>query len=146
MTDHRTETYKSMIAISLEAIKYCALANGGAAVALLAFIGNVSAKASSPNSPDLSGAMGWFLLGLLFTGMLIGASYLTQLTLYNESFRDPVPRTSAKHKYFLWAGFILFALSLGSFGAGAFSAVNAWAVPEKSVVDSVVPTSPTEAI
>jgi hypothetical protein len=39
-TAHYTETYKSLITLSVEGFKFCALANGGAAVALLACLGN----------------------------------------------------------------------------------------------------------
>ena len=40
--DHAIETHKSMISISIEAIKHLALLNGGAIVALLGFLGQVS--------------------------------------------------------------------------------------------------------
>lgn len=116
-----------MVAISIEAIKYCALANGGAAVALLAYLGNVSAKAPTARAPDLSCAMAWFLTGLFFAGALIASVYLTQLELYNESFSDRIPRKKARHKYPLWVAMMCFALSLGSFGFGAQSAVASWA-------------------
>lgn len=143
MTDHQTETYKSMIAISTEAIKYCALVNGGAAVAILAYLGNVYAKApSTAPVPDLSGAMAWFLAGLLFAGSLIGAAYLTQLMLYNESFNDPIPRKTASHKYSLWIAMACFAMSLLCFGVGSSKAVAAWAIPitAATIVNPVEPT------
>jgi len=38
---HKEETYKSLILIGLSALKFVLLANGGAAVAILAFIGKV---------------------------------------------------------------------------------------------------------
>ena len=38
------ETYKSLISLSTEGFKFCALANGGAAVAILAYLGNVAGK------------------------------------------------------------------------------------------------------
>jgi hypothetical protein len=38
------ETYKSLISLSTEGFKFCALANGGAAVAILAYLGNVAAR------------------------------------------------------------------------------------------------------
>jgi hypothetical protein len=40
--EHWIETYKSLITLSLEAFRFSALANGGSAVALLAYLGNVA--------------------------------------------------------------------------------------------------------
>lgn len=37
--NHWLETYKSLVTLSVEAFKFSALANGGAAVALLAYLG-----------------------------------------------------------------------------------------------------------
>ncbi len=118
-----------MVAISIEAIKFSALANGGAAVALLAYLGNVHGKATGQPVADLSTAMGWFAGGLLCSGALIASAYLTQLLIFRETFKDSTPRIRAGHKYFLWAACGFFALSLGSFGAGAGSAVMAWSAP-----------------
>jgi hypothetical protein len=42
---HPEETFKSLIAISLELLKMLALVNGGAAVALLAYLGNLASRA-----------------------------------------------------------------------------------------------------
>ncbi len=43
-SDDWVETYKSLITLSTEGFKFCALANGGPAVALLACLGNVAGK------------------------------------------------------------------------------------------------------
>jgi hypothetical protein len=129
MTPHQQETYKSMVAISIEAIKFSALANGGAAVALLAYLGNVHGKATGQPVADLGYAMGLFTLGLLFSGFLIAASYLTQLRLYNEAFSSPAPKKRGGHRSFLYAAIAFFFISLVSFGAGALVAVLAWSAP-----------------
>lgn len=42
MKVHWLETYKSLITLSIEGFKFSALANGGSAVALLAYLGNVA--------------------------------------------------------------------------------------------------------
>jgi hypothetical protein len=44
---HMTETFKGLITLSVELAKMLALVNGGAAVALLAYLGNFAAHASS---------------------------------------------------------------------------------------------------
>jgi hypothetical protein len=42
---HLEETYKGLIPLSIEAIKMLALVNGGAAVAILAYLGNIAGHA-----------------------------------------------------------------------------------------------------
>jgi hypothetical protein len=73
---HWIETYKSLITLSIEGFRYAALVNGGAAVALLAYLGNVSGKGA--NSPDMRCPMAWFLLGLVLCGGSMICSYFTQ--------------------------------------------------------------------
>jgi len=38
------ETYKSLISISTEGIKFCGLINGGAVIAILTFIGSMATQ------------------------------------------------------------------------------------------------------
>jgi len=60
-----------------------ALANGGAAVALLAYLGNV-AHNPGLHPPDLINALRCFCGGLFVTLLAVIFAYLTQLKLYNE--------------------------------------------------------------
>lgn len=76
------ETYKSLVTLATEGFKFCALANGGAAVALLAYLGNVAGKGLS--GPDVRWAMAAFLVGLTFCGTAMIFAYLTQLRRLNE--------------------------------------------------------------
>jgi hypothetical protein len=85
MTPHALETYRSLIQISLAVLKLMALLNGGAAVALLAYLGNIAGK--DVTAPDLRFSMGSFLAGRVFCGLAFLASYLTQFWLYNEEVR-----------------------------------------------------------
>ena len=62
-SQHFIETYKSLITLSIEGFKFCALANGGAAVAILSYLGNVSAKGSAV--ADMRCPMAAFLAGLV---------------------------------------------------------------------------------
>ena len=48
MSDYWLETYKSLITLSIERFKFSAFANGGAAVALLAYLGNIAQNNSHP--------------------------------------------------------------------------------------------------
>jgi hypothetical protein len=51
---HPEETFKSLITISVEALKTLALVNGGAAVALLAYLGNLAARTPAVRLPNWS--------------------------------------------------------------------------------------------
>jgi hypothetical protein len=117
---HWLETYKSLITLSIEGFKFSALANGGAAVAMLAYLGNV-AGSKCLHPPDMRIPMGAFLAGLAACGFAMLFAYLTQLKLLNEgnSPRPPVLR----HTWFLWTAIGLFATSLAAFGVGSWQAV-----------------------
>jgi len=115
---HKLETYKSLITVSVEGFKFLALANGGGAVALLAYLGNVAGK--SPPAPDLTCPIGVFVAGVMLCGLAMVFSYATQLTLYNEKPRDG--DTRGPHQGSLWAAMVLFVLSLIAFAIGSISA------------------------
>lgn len=104
-TDHALETYKSLIAISVELLKSLLLLNGGAIVALLAYIGQAASG------------------GLMLSALAFVGSYLTQLSLYNESVHSDEYKGS--HGPWLWATFGVGILSLVAFAVGAYSGVMA---------------------
>ncbi len=116
---HLIETYKSLITLSVEGFKFCALANGGAAVALLAYLGNVAGTGGV--APDMRCAMGAFLAGLVTCGVAMLFAYLTQLQLLNES----TNRANGKltHTRPLYTSMFFVALSLVCFAFGSWQAV-----------------------
>ena len=116
---HWLETYKSLITLSIEGFKFSALANGGAAVALLAYLGNVAGRGVA--TPDMRCPMAAFLAGLVACGFALLFAYLTQLKLLNEIGRGEKPTVS--HGWVLWAAILLFACSLAAFGVGSWQAV-----------------------
>jgi hypothetical protein len=85
--EYKIETFKSLTLISLEGLKLIALINGGAAVALLAYLGNVAE--TNTTRPDLFLPMLGYAVGLFFCGLAFTSSYLTQLRLYQESMGHP---------------------------------------------------------
>lgn len=123
-TQHWIETYKSLITLSLEGFKFSALANGGAAVSILAYLGNVVGK--NGRAPDMRWPMAAFLIGLTFCGFAILFAYLTQLQLLNEGMGRLKLKFS--HAWTMWAAIVLLFSSLMSFGAGALLAVVRFAV------------------
>lgn len=116
---HWLETYKSLITLSVEGFKFSALANGGAAVALLAYLGNIAGKGLS--APDMRCPMLAFLLGLTACGFAMLCAYLTQLKLLNELCRG---RKAFSHGWLLWTPIVLFAASIIAFGIGSWLAVT----------------------
>ncbi|GAB2843278.1 hypothetical protein GCM10027277_08340 [Pseudoduganella ginsengisoli] len=116
---HWLETYKSLITLSIEGFKFSALANGGSAVALLAYLGNVAGKGVA--TPDMRCPMATFLFGLACCGFAMLFAYLAQLKLLNESAVGNRPRLS--HAWVLWVAIVLFGCSLAAFGVGAWQAV-----------------------
>jgi hypothetical protein len=118
-TQHWIETYKSLIALSTEGFKFSALANGGAAVSLLAYLGNVASKVTQ--MPDMRAPMAAFLAGVAACGGAMLFAYFTQLKLLNEIGCTESPKLL--HSWLLWAAILLFTSSLVAFGVGSWLAV-----------------------
>ncbi len=121
LSEHRIETYKSLIQISVEGFRLLALLNGGAAVALLAYLGNIAAKGMP--GPDVRWPLACFLLGLVLCGLSFFGSYYTQLKLFNEAMGRTV---GGQHVPWLWGTGVIALASLASFAAGSWVAVSAF--------------------
>jgi uncharacterized membrane protein YidH (DUF202 family) len=117
---HWLETYKSLIALSIEGFKFCALVNGGAAVAVLAYLGSI-AGSKCVRAPDMRVPMGAFLLGLTACGLAMVFAYLTQLRLLNETRQGYNSRPA--HTIALWIAVALTVVSLAAFAVGSWQAV-----------------------
>ncbi len=102
--EHAVETFKSLILVSLQGLKLLALFNGAAAVALLAYLGNVAGKGMPV--PNMRLPMVCYVVGLIACGLAFFFGYLTQFRLYNESMGWSPQRQHVKHQV---AG-IIFAL------------------------------------
>lgn len=121
---HAKETYKGLIRLSLSGLRFAIFANGGAAVALLAFLGKEGTAALS-----LEGArttMALFIAGVVLGGLAHVTAYLTQLKLYGESACNARETGVLQHRTFLWVTVLLVVASIGVFAAGAWCGV--WAI------------------
>ncbi|MGI9250346.1 MAG: hypothetical protein ACR2PR_04005 [Pseudohongiellaceae bacterium] len=83
---HQRETYKSLMVYGTSAVRFVLLANGGAIIALLTFVGDFL-KNNQANI-DMTWAIGCYLAGIILGGIANVAAYRTQLTLYNEKIKN----------------------------------------------------------
>ena len=124
---HLSETYKALITLSVEALKMLALVNGGAAVAVLTYLGSLVAHGSmGAATPDMTPALRWYCGGLLATTLAFVVAYVTQLTLYNEEIKR---RTGARMRQYhgvgVSIGVILALFAAMVFGMGCLDAARA---------------------
>lgn len=126
MTDkdewHEAETYKGLILIGQNAIKGAVILNGGAAVALLAFLSNILSKLECDSSLAVAEAvripMVCFVLGLALGGASYVLAYLMQLCLHNENVQSGSAREGDHKRYLKWAiWMVVFSYGVFAFGA-----------------------------
>jgi hypothetical protein len=118
---HQTETYKSLISFAIELFKILALINGGAAIALLSFVG-----ANRAEIGDIEGfktALIGFALGVICVPLALMMGYFTQFAMFYEG------EGRFKRRYHLvWLAFgLLFVLLSGAaFVIATWQAANAF--------------------
>ena len=117
--EHTLETYKSMITMSLEGLKTIFIVNGGAVVAMLAYLGQ------SPQGPIAAHhawvPLGCFIAGIVFCVISFVGAYATQFILLNENLGR---RQKASHMNILWITVGFVVMSLGCFVGGSISSVK----------------------
>lgn len=110
-----------MISVGTEALKALQLINGGAVIAILAYLGELS------DGPKLAVAsrtsVGCFVFGLATATVAFLFVYFTQFTLLNEFFGAKAKVWT--HMRWLWLAVIAAVLSVIAFGCGSFLAIRA---------------------
>ncbi len=115
---HTELVFEGLVPLSQGAMKLSVLVNGGGAVALLAFIGQVY---PAPVVAELVLAMKLFVLGIAAGGMAHVFAYLTQLSLFNEE----VGRSQRfSHQVWLNLGLVSVVASILMFCWGALDAAQ----------------------
>lgn len=112
---HREETYKSLVTISNNGIKFVLIINGGAIIALLTFLGNLLNKYGTI---DMSFSFILYVAGIVLAGIAQVTAYITQLKLFNEY------DGSSKHTPWLYLTMILLVLGIASFAIGSLCALS----------------------
>jgi hypothetical protein len=119
----RHETFRSMISVSVEAFKALQYLNGGAMVAMVAYL--TRAEKEPALLAHARCPMACFALGLFFGTACFATSYLTQFALFNESFEGRQGVGGVNHM--VWV-YITMAMGVGAllfFIGGVLSAVSA---------------------
>ncbi len=119
---HAQETYRSMVEYARGMLRFCFLANGGAIIAILTFIGNLYGKGNSV--PSMKAPLIIFLIGVLLAGIAGITTYYTQFMLFNESIHDTDAEGWSSHVIWLRITLTLIVISICAFAAGAFMAVS----------------------
>lgn len=114
---HVQETYKGLITLSVEALKILALVNGGAAVALISFCGNLASKGLPMLLAGFKSALFWYCGGLASTMLAFIVAYFAQLRLYGEERRRHEGKPFRQlHGWLISAGGLLTLFSVVAFG------------------------------
>lgn len=121
MNEHSLETYRSLISISVEFFKSLLLINGGAVVAILAFLGQASNGQVLAKEAWLP--LGAFVIGTGFSALSFAGSYATQFALYNESVHPQDYKGPTHMKCTAFTACLVF-LSFVAFAVGAFTSVH----------------------
>ena len=125
---HLEETYKGLVPSSIEAIKMLALVNGGAAVAILAYLGNIAGHAPTVPQPDMICPLAWFCAGLLAAAITFIFAHWTQLLLFQEE-SDKADGKSVsrhvRHEHGFMLGYLLLLFAAVAFGIGCITAASA---------------------
>lgn len=102
------EMFKSIIAAGQNAIRSMITINGGASIAMLAFIGHL-ARIGSTAIPTYAGCLAPFVIGTLLAGTVSGGTYLSQWLYGGES--------PASVRAGFYINLVVIALGIGSFTA-----------------------------
>lgn len=118
---HTLETYKSLISISIEGLKTLLLINGGAVVALLAFLGQ--SPQGSKLAPNFWIPITAFVIGVFCCCAAFLGSYFTQYALFNEKASN-LTYKGLSHMSCFWITLALAIISLVGFVVGAFKSIG----------------------
>ncbi|MGD1324943.1 hypothetical protein ACNHE5_08475 [Pandoraea pnomenusa] len=119
ISDHKTETFKSMISISVEYYKALLLLNGAAAAGIVASIDKLAKVA---DMEQIRSGLMFFVWGLVADALAIFFAWIVQNKLHNENIGRG--RRGA-HTRVVWVVGVLCLMSLAFFCTGALVAVGA---------------------
>lgn len=114
---HLEKTYESLMSYGTNAIKFVLLANGGAIIALLTFLGNQPHLAK-----NLKCALLIYVLGVILGGTANVTAYFTQLSLFNEETGGKPIKLLQNHETWLGISVTLIIFGILLFALGSIVA------------------------
>lgn len=111
------EMFKSVIVTGQSALKSAMLLNGGAAVAMLAFVGKL-VEHNSMSASEVAEAVLLFAIGALLATLATGSTYLSQMCYGLDGAEGTWKARIAASLHVITVTFV--AASLGLFGYGAW--------------------------
>lgn len=113
---------------SQAAIRILLAINGGAAVALLAFIGGLASRANWDlrNLSSVTDQLHWFILGIIASGIAAAAAYVTNycyagaLLMREETWEHPYTVEHRPSKLYRWLGRVTHLIGFSSAIVGLF--------------------------
>jgi hypothetical protein len=139
--DWTNEQTKSLISMSQSAIRLVLTINAGAAVALIAFLGNAVGKNANAVADLFAGSLVVFATGVAVAALVSVGSYVTQF-LYGED-ESPTKQSWARRLHVVTL--IGWFCGLGVFGWGCFQTYHAMQSMAKSGIGGKPPTIESQA-
>jgi hypothetical protein len=117
------EMFRTVITYGAEAMKAAILVNGGAAVALLAFLGS-SKGISLARIPTflLANAILFLAGGVLCAAIAMATSYLTQFYYHQNQYVEQINAKGKMAPFFRYLSLAFVVFSYGAFAGGAWLA------------------------
>jgi hypothetical protein len=115
----RQETYKAMMVIPVEGLKILAWINGGAAIAVLTYIGNFT-KTTGAQPHGFKTAIFWYCAGLTAASITFLISYLVQMAIWTSLHKEQPMALPPRALVFLGCALAVFgvlAFIMGSVSA-----------------------------
>jgi hypothetical protein len=141
VADWHNENTKSVISMSQASIRLLVTINAGAAVALLAFLGNAINKNAGTVAGFFSGSLAVFAAGVAVASLVSIASYTTQF-LYGRESEKAVGWGGVLHGITYILGFI----SLGLFVAGCFRTYDGMRSMAKLAIGGIAQPSLSQSL
>ncbi len=124
----RQETYKAMMVIPVEGLKILAWINGGAAIAVLTYIGNFT-KTVGAQPQNFKPAILWYCAGLSSAAVTFLISYFVQMAIWNSLHeKAPLVGIAIPHRLLVMLGCALSLFGVLAFILGSVSAARVLAL------------------
>jgi hypothetical protein len=121
----RQELFKGMLSTIAESLKMVAWINGGAAIAVLTYLGNLSSHGQPVFGPNIKTSILWYCAGLALSTFSFIIAYVTQLRLWEELRRRGEGRIVTRYHHIgIYVACSCAVFGVAAFAAGSWNAAN----------------------